>query len=183
MHTAVLVVDMVKDSLELAHDERVAARGRAILEPVNRLTAGARGRGWPVIFTTDSFLPGDFLFGGRMPPHSIRGTGGAEVSGLLTREPGDHWLPKRRMSAFFKTDLDQSLRLWGVRRVAVAGLMTPYCVLTSALDAIANDFQAVIVDDASNAHNDQAHAACLDLYRKSVLRPLLSVQTVDELLA
>lgn len=183
MHTAVLVVDMVKDSLELAHDERVAARGKAIVDAVNRLTAGARGRGWPVIFTTDSFLTGDFIFGGRMQPHSIRGTVGAEVTGLLHQEPGDTWLPKRRLSAFFKTDLDQSLRLWGVQRVAVAGLMTPYCVLTSALDAIANDFQAVIVADASNAHKDEAHAACLDIYRKSPLRPLLTVQTVDELLA
>lgn len=183
MHTAVLVVDMVKDSLELSHDERFGARCRSIVPAVNRLTVGARQRGWPVVFTTDSFLPGDFIFGGRMKPHSIRGTTGAEVSDLLTREPGDTWLPKRRLSAFFKTDLDQTLRLWGVERVAVAGLMTPYCVLTSALDAVSSDFMAVLVADACNAHSDEIHANCLDIYRKNPLRPLLSVQTVDELLA
>ena len=87
------------------------------------------------------------------------------------------------MSAFFKTDLDQTLRLWGVERVAACGLMTPYCVLTTALDAVCHDFYAVMVEDATTATSDQAHADCLDLYRKSPLRPLLTVQTVDELLS
>lgn len=182
MKTAVVVIDMVKDNLELSAHEQVAARGKAIVPAVNRLTAGARERGWPVIFATDSFLPGDALFGGRMGEHSLRGTEGAEVSGLLDFVEGDVWLPKRRMSAFFKTDLDMTLRLWGVERAAVCGLMTNYCVLSTALDAVCHDFRAVIVEDASNALTDQMHADCLGLYRQSPLRPLLTVQTVDELL-
>jgi hypothetical protein len=35
---------------------------------------------------------------------------------------------------------------------------------------------------ASTAPTDEAHASCLDLYRKSPLRPVLTVQTVDEVL-
>ncbi|MBU1274347.1 MAG: cysteine hydrolase [Proteobacteria bacterium] len=182
MKTAVVVVDMVKDNLETSLHGGVAERGKSIVPMVNRLTAGARQKGWPVIFATDSFLPGDYLFRGRMKDHSLRGTVGAEVSDLLTQEPGDTWLPKRRMSAFFKTDLDQTLRLWGVERVAACGLMTPYCVLTTALDAVSNDFHAVIVEDASTAPTDKMHTDCLDLYRKSPLRPLFTVQTVEELL-
>jgi nicotinamidase/pyrazinamidase len=183
MKTAVVVVDMVKDNLESSQHAGIAQRGQSIVPLVNRLTAGARAKGWPVIFATDSFLPGDYLFRGRMKDHSLRGTEGAEVSALLTREPQDTWLPKRRMSAFFKTDLDQTLRLWGVERVAACGLMTPYCVLTTALDAVCHDFYAVMVEDATTATSDQAHAECLELYRKSPLRPLLTVQTVDELLS
>lgn len=183
MRSAVVIVDMVKDSLELGHYPKVAQRGQAIVPAVNRLIAGARRRDWPVIFTTDSFLENDFIFGGRMQPHSIRGTQGAEVSGLLDRQPQDHWLPKRRLSGFFKTDLDQTLRLWGVERVLVCGLMTPYCVLTTALDAVAHDFRAVLVADASNAIDDATHEGCLAIYRKSPLDPLLTVQTVDQLLA
>lgn len=183
MRSAVVIVDMVKDSLELGHYPKVAQRGQAIVPAVNRLIAGARRRDWPVIFTTDSFLENDFIFGGRMRPHSIRGTQGAEVSDLLDRQPQDHWLPKRRLSGFFKTDLDQTLRLWGVERVLVCGLMTPYCVLTTALDAVAHDFRAVLVADASNAIDDPTHEGCLAIYRKSPLDPLLTVQTVDQLLA
>ncbi|MGD8563278.1 MAG: isochorismatase family cysteine hydrolase [Desulfarculaceae bacterium] len=182
MKTAVVVVDMVKDNLELSHNPALAKQAKAIVPTVNRLTAGAREKGWPVIFATDSFLPGDPLFRGRMPEHSLRGTEGAEVSGLLDFGPQDTWLPKRRMSAFFKTDLDQTLRLWQVERVAACGLMTPYCVLTTALDAVCCDFFAVMVEDASIAATDQMHQSCLDLYRRSPLRPLLTVQTTDELL-
>ena len=183
MKTAVLIIDMVKDNLELNHSREFGERCGSIVPAVNRLTAGARERGWPVVFSTDSFLPGDFLFKGRMPEHSLRGTEGAEVSGLLHREPGDVWLPKRRMSAFFKTDLDQTLRLWGVERVAVGGLMTNYCVLSSALDAVANDFAAVIVEDAATAVTDELHAGCLNLYRRNPLHPIFKVATIEELLA
>jgi len=183
MKTAVVVIDMVKDSLELSRHEKLAGRIKAIVPFVNRLTAGARQRDWPVVFATDSFLPGDALFRGRMKEHSLRGTPGAEVSGLLTREAQDTWLPKRRMSAFFKTDLDQTLRLWQVERVAVCGIMTPFCVLTTALDAVCHDFYAVIVEDASTAPTDEMHQNCLDLYRCSAIFPLLTVQDVDGFLA
>ena len=182
MKTAIVVIDMVKDSMELCPHDFLAERGKAIVPAVNRLTAGARERGWPVIFSTDSFLPGDAMFRGRMKEHSLRGTEGAEVTGLLHQEPDDVWLPKRRMSAFYKTDLDQTLRLWNVERVAACGLMTHYCVLTTALDAVCNDFYSVIVEDASNAIDDETHQACLGLYRRAPLRPVLTVQTVDELL-
>jgi nicotinamidase-related amidase len=183
MKSAVVVIDMVKDSLELSHNPRYAQRAKDIVPAINRLTAGARERDWPVVFSTDSFMPGDSLFRGRMPEHSLRGTEGAEVTSLLEFLPEDHWLPKRRMSAFFKTDLDLSLRLWKVERVLVCGVMTPYCVLTSALDSVCHDFYTVIVEDASNAPYDEQHNNCLDLYRKSPLRPVLTVQTVDQILS
>lgn len=182
MKTAVLVIDMVKDNLELSHFPRLADRAKGIVAPINRLTREARGRGWPVIFSTDSFLKGDALFRGRMNEHSIRGTEGAQVTGFLEMKEADMWLPKRRFSAFFKTDLDQTLRLKKVERVAVCGLMTPYCVLTTALDAVALDFAAVIVEDASTAHKEEVHQGCLSFYRDGPLHPILEVKTVEELL-
>ena len=182
MKTAVLIIDMVKDNLELSRHPQISGRAKALVDPINRLTAEARERGWPVIFSTDSFLPGDALFKSRMREHSLRGTEGAEVSSLLEMTRSDVWLPKRRFSAFFKTDLDQTLRLYGVERVAVGGIMTPYCVLTTALDAVALDFRAVIVEDASTAHKEEVHRNCLSLYRHGPLYPLLEVKTAKELL-
>ncbi|MFH1033339.1 MAG: isochorismatase family cysteine hydrolase [Pseudomonadota bacterium] len=183
MHTALIVVDMVKDNLELSTHDHLARRCLAIVDQVNALAEGARQKGWPVVYATDSFLPGDAIFRGRMSEHSLRGTAGAEVSSLLERQPQDVWLPKRRLSSFFKTDLDQTLRLWRVERVAVCGLMTPYCVLMTALDAVSLDFQAVIVEDACASFSDAQQRGCLDIYRKSPLRPVLSVMSTQELLA
>ena len=56
--------------------------------------------------------------------------------GELDRLPRDMVLPKRRFSAFFKTDLDQTLRTLDVDTVLVGGISTNFCVLTTALDAV-----------------------------------------------
>jgi hypothetical protein len=40
----------------------------------------------------------------------------------LEMQPTDLLLPKRRINAFYKTGLDQSLRTWGVDTVAVCSI-------------------------------------------------------------
>ncbi|PIP08711.1 MAG: hypothetical protein COX51_02945 [Syntrophobacteraceae bacterium CG23_combo_of_CG06-09_8_20_14_all_50_8] len=41
----------------------------------------------------------------------------------------DIHLPKRRFSAFFKTNLDQTFRLHGVGGVAIAGIISHWCLI------------------------------------------------------
>ena len=183
MRTAVIVVDMLADTVREDRPLPISGPALAIVPAIERLTAGARAAGCPVVFACDSFLEGDFLFRGRMRPHALRGTPGADPTPLLTRHPEDIVLPKRRFSAFFKTDLDQTLRTLGVEGVAVAGITTHVCVLTTALDAIALDFHATLVEDACAAHDPAVHGAALDLYRNTPLHPLLRVIDVDGYLA
>ncbi len=183
MRTAVIVVDMLEDYVDPAHPLPISGPARAIVGPINDLTDAARAAGMPVVFACDSFLEGDALFRGRMKPHALRGTPGAEPMGLLHREPGDAVLPKRRFSAFFKTDLDQTLRTWGVERVAVCGITTHFCVLTTALDAVCHDFAATVLEDCCAAHRPEVHEAALGLYRKNPLEPLLRVITSRQLMA
>ena len=183
MKPAVVIVDMLRDTLEGAHPMPIKELGREIVPAINRLTAFARGRSIPVIFSMDSFLPGDFIFQGRMKNHSIRGTKGAEVTALLTQAGTDIYLPKRRFSAFYKTDLDQTLRLCGADTVALCGIATHWCVLSSAFDALSNDFRAVILEDCCASFSREMHASCLEIYRKNPLYPLLRVMTLDAFLA
>ncbi|MDW7708892.1 MAG: isochorismatase family cysteine hydrolase [Deferrisomatales bacterium] len=182
MKAAVAVVDMLADNLGTGKHSAMERQGAALVPCLRDLLARCRRRGVPVIYANDSFLPGDALFGGRMQPHALRGTPGARVVDELAPEPGDLELPKRRFSAFFKTDLDQTLRTWGVDTLAVCGITTPFCVLATALDAVAHDFRAVILEDASTAHRDEVHEACLGLYRKNPLWPLLRVETAEAFL-
>ncbi len=183
MNGAVIVVDMLEDPLCEEHSYPIAPHGRAIIPTINRLTAAARDARWPVIFACDSFLPDDFIFQGKMKPHSLRGTPGAMPVVELTRQPTDEVLPKRRFSAFFKTDLDQTLRAQGVDRVAICGISTHFCVLTTAMDAVCHDFRAIIVEDATAAFSPEIHTQTLDLYRRNPLYPLLQVLPADQVLA
>lgn len=183
MRLSVMVIDMVRDNFVKAHGHPITRQALGIAATIDTLTAWARELGFPVVFACDSFGPDDFIFNGRMKPHSLRGTPGSQVCTQLTVAESDVVLPKRRFSAFHKTDLDQSLRTWGVEAVAVCGIATPICVLATALDAISHDFRCTIVEDASAAHKPEIHQRVLDTYRKTPLEPLLQVMTAKDLMA
>ncbi len=179
MKPAVLIVDMLEDSFDEKHKNPVTPFALEIVPRINRLTEIARGKGIPVIFSMDSFLPGDFIFKGKMKEHSIRGTTGAEVYHGLKQEKSDMYSQKRRFSAFFKTDLDQTLRLLGIDTVVLTGINSHWCVLTSALDALANDFRAYIIEDCSASYSRQIHENAMDLYRRNPLFPLFKIMALE----
>lgn len=128
-----------------------------------------------MVFSTDAFHEDDFIFKGRMHPHSLAGTVGAEVIEELIRGEEDLWLPKPKFSAFFRTDLDRRLRALGVNLCAVGGISTNFCVLTTAMDAICHDFSVVLLEDCSTAASQEAHDRTLGLYRRNPLHPLFRV--------
>jgi nicotinamidase-related amidase len=134
-----------------------------------------------VVFSTDAFRATDFIFKGRMHPHSLAGTSGAEVMDGLDMRPEDLWLPKPRFSAFFGTGLEHRLREMGVTLCAVAGIATNFCVLTTVMDALCHDFKAVLLEDCCAAFTREIHRQTLDCYRKNPLYPLLRVMGSAEL--
>jgi nicotinamidase/pyrazinamidase len=174
---ALLIIDMVKDYFIESHRLPITGPAQKIIEPINRLSRVFRDHGRPVVFSTDSFHEDDFIFKSRMKPHAITGTEGAEIVETLERTPADYWLPKPRFSAFFKTGLENWLRDRDVTLCAVAGIATPFCVLTTVMDALCHDFKAVILEDCSAAASDDLHQNTLSLYRRNPLYPLFQVMT------
>jgi len=180
---AVLIIDMVKDNLDESKPLPITPLARKLFDPINRLTKAFRNASWPVVFATDAFAVGDFIFGGKMKPHSLAGTTGAEVAEELDRLPEDLWLPKPRFSAFFRTGLEEWLKARRITLCAVAGITTNFCVLTTAMDALCCDFKTVILEDCTTAVTESIHKETLDIYRKNVLYPLFRVMTSTEFLA
>ena len=179
MKPAVIVVDMVKDNFKEGSRLPITQDGRSIIPNLQKLLKEGRQRGFPVVFANDSFLKEDFIFRGRMKTHSIRGTEGAEVVADIEPEPTDVILPKRRFSAFFKTDLDQTLRVFGVDTIVVTGMTVEVCVLTTAMDGLCHDFSVILLEDCTASFNKERHQVCLNLYRDTVLYPLLRVTTLE----
>lgn len=180
---ALLIIDMVKDNFVESRRLPITPFARAVIEPLNKLIGLFRGQKWPIVFSTDAFHENDFIFKGRMRPHSLAGTRGAEVVDALDRQPDDLWLPKPRFSAFFRTGLEKWLRDKGVGLCAVGGIATHVCVLTTVLDAICHDFKAVLLEDCSAAPSKQVHQQTLDTYRRNPLYPLLRVSSSTDLMA
>lgn len=178
---ALLIIDMVKDNFDDRKQLPITPLARAIIPAINQLIATFRRHNWPVVFPTDAFRETDFIFSGRMKPHALEGTAGAEVVDELDRRPEDLWLPKPRFSAFFATDLDQRLRRQNVTLCAVAGIATNFCVLTTVMDALCHDFKAVLLEDCSACWSAEIHEQVLHSYRRNPLYPLFRVLTAAEL--
>ncbi len=175
MKPSLIIVDMLKDTFENHPDSYIVKKCQQFIPKLNKFIDFFHDRKLPVIFACDSFLQKDFIFSGRMKPHSIRNTRGAEPIDELKRADEDILLPKRRFSAFYKTDLDQTLRTLDVDTVFISGIATHVCVLTTALDAISYDFRAIIMQQCCAAHSENIHEAIISVYEKTPLYPLLQV--------
>ncbi len=180
---ALLIIDMVKDNFDESRNLPITPSAKKIIAPLNRLIENFRDQGWPVVFSTDAFRQEDFIFKGRMHPHSLAGTRGAEVVDDLDMSEEDYWLPKPRFSAFFNTGLEDWLRERNVSLCAVGGISTHFCVLTTVMDAICHDFKAVLLEDCSAAPSESLHVRTLNNYRKNPLYPLFKVMKSTELIA
>ena len=179
---ALLIIDMVKDYFKEDHPLPITPLAKKIIEPINQTIQFFRFNEWPIVFSTDSFNEKDFMFTGRMQPHAITGTEGAELVEDLDFQEPDIWLPKPRFSAFFNTGLENVLHDRGITLCAVAGIATSFCVLTTAMDALCHDFKTVILENCSTAFTDELHRQTLDIYRRNPLYPLFRIMTSTEMM-
>jgi len=180
MRPAIVVVDMLKDAFK-RKDLPSTQEYVRIVPKIRKLLNKARKLNIPVIFACDSFLEKDFIFKGKQP-YSVRGTEGAEVVDDLRPKKKDQILPKRRFSAFFKTDLDQTLRLLAVGTVVITGINTHVCVYATAMDSVCNDFYAIVLEDCSASRNRETHQRSIEVLRQGGLSPLLRVMSSNEFL-
>jgi len=180
LKAAVIIVDMLEGNYR--KDRTGEKEEEKIIVPVRDFLRTCRSVSIPVIFACDSFLESDFIFQGRMKPHALRGTDGTRPLADLEPQGNDIILEKRRFSAFFKTDLDQTLRTMGIDTVAVGGVNTHFCVLATAFDAVCHDFRTVILDDLSAAYKKEIHDNFIDAYRNSAIYPIFRVLQSAEFL-
>jgi nicotinamidase-related amidase len=179
---ALLIIDMVKDNFDESRHLPITPHAKKIIPAINRLIGFFRQNNFPVVFPSDAFHPDDFIFKGRMKPHSLAGTAGAEVFDGLDLRPEDYWLPKPRLSGFFQTGLEKWLKQRNITLCAIGGIATNFCVLTTVLDALCHDFKAVLLEDCAAASSEEIHQMTLSLYRKNPLYPLFRVAASLELI-
>ncbi len=101
-------------------------------------------------------------YGGVWPAHCVQGTKGAEFHPALKLPPSVEVISKGMdpeedaYSAFQARDAEDMqlpiiLGMRGIQRLFVGGLATDYCVKATALDAIHQGFQVVVLEDAIRA--------------------------------
>ncbi len=115
------------------------------LRPPSALSSAARAAVVPVIFIQELHRPSGVDFGreldGEEGIHCVEGAPGTELWPTLRPGAGDYYVPKRRYSAFFGTDLDILLKGLGVDTVILIGSLTDVCVHYTFVDAHQRDFR------------------------------------------
>jgi nicotinamidase-related amidase len=176
-HTALLLIDMCNDFI---HPEgKTATRGkrpldhaRRVIEPMQRLLAGARESGVLVVLVQHTTLPdhasdsGPWLDARTRATFSVTdicldGTWGQQIIDELAPAEGDLVVKKYRYSGFAGTNLDLVLRSAGVRTVVCAGVSTNACVEATAREAFSSDYYVVLPEDACGSWSVELHEATL----------------------
>ncbi|SRR5579884_125292 len=113
--------------------------------------------------------------------HNQEGSPQTEVPPELAPQPGDYVVrSKKRLSAFYGTELDVLLRALGTETVVIAGINTNTCVLCTAFDAFNRDLRVIVASDAvASMYGEDLHVFGLETLR----RCLGWVLPTDEILA
>jgi nicotinamidase/pyrazinamidase len=157
---ALLIVDVQTDflpggALPVPDGEQVVA---VLNRYIQRFAAASR----PVFATRDWHPSNHCSFdnqGGPWPSHCVADSPGAGFAVDLQLPDQTHIISKARSAAdeaysgFQGTQLAAELREAAVNRIFIGGLATDYCVLETALAALEEGFETVILEDAIRAVN------------------------------
>ncbi len=94
--------------------------------------------------------------------HCIEGQRLTEIAAEdIDYRPGDYFVPKRRYSAFFGTDLEILLKGLKAETLILTGGLTDVCVHYTFVDAHQHDYHCRVVEDCVGGSGQEAHEASL----------------------
>lgn len=173
--TAVVIIDPQNDFLHpngwYARSGIDVAHMRRTIEPTRRLVEAARERNVPVIWTRHGFDDArdagvflslrPFLKDGGLR----RGTWGYAIIDEVGARMNDPYIEKRRLSAFYNTDLELVLRSLDAETVLFAGVLTNQCVAATSKDANFRDFKPIVVEDCTGTTLPHLHEPAIEMIR------------------
>ena len=195
--TAVVVVDMQND---FGHSDGMFGRAgidlsgiQATIAPTADALAAARAAGIRIVYLkmafrddlSDAGSPDALNWLKHLPMRAgqrvtapdgsasrilIRETWNTDIVDALAPMDDDTIVYKHRFSGFFETELDETLKAWGVHHLVFTGCTTSVCVESTIKDAMFRDYHCLLLEDCT------AEAIGADLPRSNHDASLLVIQ-------
>lgn len=175
--TAIVEIDMCRGHLDEGPDVTCPCpRGREIIEPINQFNRQARSLGISVIHVRAVNRKGgvDDVKGTKAAWRRVFPlTVGPIPNSDMHNIEGSHWCEfkvevaeddltvssKKRLSAFYPTDLEFLLRNMKKQTIIVTGLMTDCCVLNTCFDASNRGFKVIVPKDLTRGFSPELEDA------------------------
>lgn len=176
-----IVIDMQNDFLDRLRDGQRAE----LIRNTNQLIHIFRTSECPVIWVQQLISPdlsdAPLIMRDRQISVVIDGTSGAEIHADLSRHESDSVVTKKRYSAFFGTNLEESLNELAPQRVTLAGVNTHACVRTTAIDAYQRDYRVLLASECLASHDPEHGRVSMAYMTGSIAVAMTNDQLSDEM--
>jgi nicotinamidase-related amidase len=164
--TAVLIMDYQNDIVRML-PENVQV---SLLDRASTILKKARQSRMPVVYVVVRFRDGypeinphNKLFSSvKESGHLREGTAGSEIHDRVAPQPEDIIVTKRRVGAFFTSDLETILRAKNIDTLVLFGISTSGVVLSTIRWAADMDYSLVVISDACADRDAEVNRVLMD---------------------